>query len=227
MTKRTTEDGLVVVVGVDFSEGAAEALREAVRLSAQGAVRQIHAVHVFEADEREARKRPDEAERAMEEAAERLRRFVGQFGTSPQAAPAHAPPKVGVHLRVGSPAEQIHRLAANVDADLILIGPHRGALRSLSRPLGGTARHILERARCSVAIARIKHYEPDERQPEIEPPCPDCLRVRAESGGERWWCPAHERPRLEPHRYTAWEAIPWAEHDSNVLPTGFHVPRWI
>ena len=228
MTERAWQQGgLVVVVGVDFSEGAAEALREALRLHARGAVRQIHAVHVFDVKDGEARRNPDKVERAMQEASAKLREFVGRFGTSPTVGPEQAPPRIGVHLRVGRPGTELRKLAANVDADLILIGPHRHALLPGNRPLGGTAREVVEQAHCSVAIARLKHYDLLEQQPEIEPPCPKCLQVRRETQGQRWWCDEHDGMRIEHHVYTRWESIPWAEHDSNVLPTGFHVPRLV
>lgn len=58
----------------------------------------------------------------------------------------------------GSPAEEIVKLADEIDADLIAMGSHgtSGVLRYL---LGSVSRKVLDQARCPVLIVRIPDRE--------------------------------------------------------------------
>ncbi len=54
-------------------------------------------------------------------------------------------------------------------------------------------------ALCPVLVASPAPKKPEKHEPTIEPPCPECLRARAVSGGSQWWCERHSggrRPRL-------------------------------
>jgi nucleotide-binding universal stress UspA family protein len=128
--------------------------------------------------------------------------------------------RVVAHFRRGSPAENIAQLASDLDADLVVVGSHghRGLERLF---LGSVAERVARLARCPVWIIRPKNHAKEDRVPEIEPPCADCVARREETGGAELWCKRHEeRHYLSPHVYsyasngvysaetTAYEATP-------------------
>lgn len=85
-----------------------------------------------------------------------------------------------LHVRVGKPDREIVALAEDVTADLIVIG----------RFGGSTAQRVLERADCPLLAINLS-----ERQLDAQPQCPDCVRTRAESDGESWFCAKHAGDR--------------------------------
>ena len=112
------------------------------------------------------------------------------------ARPAH------VHVRVGAPAEELAQLAADLDADLVIVGTHgrRGVRRFL---LGSVAEGAVRLAHCPVLVVRPKDHGGDAAQvPKIAPPCPDCLTARKASGGEQLWCKEHDRKHGDRHTYS-------------------------
>jgi nucleotide-binding universal stress UspA family protein len=109
--------------------------------------------------------------------------------------------RVVAHFRRGSPAENIAQLAADLDADLVVVGSHgqRGLQRLF---LGSVAERTSRLARCPVWIVRPKDHSTAGRVPEIDPPCPDCLGTRGATLGKTLWCARHaERHYLPPHVY--------------------------
>ncbi len=201
-----------VVAAIDFDEAGAIALREAARLTAGG---DLHVVHVLDA----APARSDTAiERVAEDLREvpaRIRRYLTEQGVTGASF---------AHVRVpgeGDVAEAIQQLAVDVDADVIVVGAHddEGALHRLLH--ASVAEALARRAHCPVVVARPKDYHALSRSPRIEPPCPDCVRARRESGGAVWWCAEHQQsPRARAHRYTVDTSVGDSFFDSNVIPTG-------
>lgn len=121
------------------------------------------------------------------------------------AMPAHLEKRrirrVVAHFRRGSPAENIAQLAADLDADLVVVGSHghRGLSRLL---LGSVAERTSHLARCPVWIVRPKDHSAADRVPEIEPPCPECVETRQRTGGESFWCPRHSEHHIRAHAYS-------------------------
>ena len=108
--------------------------------------------------------------------------------------------KIYSHFRIGSSAEQIVQLAANVDADLVVVGTHGySGLRRIF--LGSVAETVLRLVRCPVWVVRPKDHEVLGRVPEIEPPCKDCLAKRSETGGATFWCERHSEQHVRAHAY--------------------------
>lgn len=58
------------------------------------------------------------------------------------------------HVVLGQPAAEIHRLADELEADLIVIGSH--GRHGLALLLGSTANGVLHGARCDVLAVRVK-----------------------------------------------------------------------
>ncbi len=88
-----------------------------------------------------------------------------------------------IHVRAGEPAEEIANLAEEIGAQLIVVGRY-----------GTHGRHsvperLLDLTACPTLSVGLTGLEVDP-----EPQCPDCVAVRADSDGERWFCAAHVAP---------------------------------
>ena len=89
-----------------------------------------------------------------------------------------------VHVLVGDPEEQVPSFAADLRADLLVIG--RFGMHDRRR---STADRMIPRATCPVLVVNLKE---DER---AEPGCPACAEVRESTGAERLFCDAHTSDR--------------------------------
>jgi hypothetical protein len=107
------------------------------------------------------------------------------------------PSRIVTHLRWETTAQQIAQLASDLEADLVIVGTHgrRGIARVL---LGSSAEGVVRLAPCPVLVTRPKQLQD---VPRIEPPCPECLRVRNETQGERLWCDQHSERHGQRHVY--------------------------
>ncbi|WP_438021834.1 universal stress protein [Sorangium sp. So ce233] len=130
--------------------------------------------------------------------------------------PAHVQ-RVITHLLTGDPAREIVWLAAHIDADLIVMGTHgRTGVQRLV--LGSVAERVVRTAGCPVCVVRNKHHDDSWRVPEIEPPCPDCLAARNQSGGANLWCERHQS-HVPTHVYSGAETTRTVRRA--VVPWGF------
>ena len=93
--------------------------------------------------------------------------------------------KARVHVRTGKVDEEIATLALDVDADLIVLG--RFGVHHRRHSL---ADQLFERVSCPVLVVGLRDRN------GTQPPCPDCVQVRADSDGERWFCAAHSGDRV-------------------------------
>jgi universal stress protein A len=80
---------------------------------------------------------------AIEQAGKQLRDLAG----------AHGVAKDNCHIKLGSPAVEVHALAEAVAADLIVIGTH--GRHGLGLLLGSTANAVLHGVSCDVLAVRI------------------------------------------------------------------------
>jgi nucleotide-binding universal stress UspA family protein len=145
-----------VVVGVDYSETGRLALRRALAVSDAGAV---HVVHVVEA------LAPPSASGMplqvsfdtvpMHREAAALRQYVEEQLLAWEHSERRNVSGVVSHLAQGAPAEEIVQLAADVDADLIVVGTHgRRGVQRLVR--GSTAERVVRLASCPVLVEKPK-----------------------------------------------------------------------
>lgn len=193
-----------IVVGIDFSPLSDRALDHALEMASLREGSEVHVVYVepdiwVGATLAAAPPLANGAEAAVKKVQERAAEHVA-------AMPAHLDKRrvrrVVAHFRRGAPSENIAQLAADLDADLIVVGSHghRGLERLF---LGSVAERVSRLARCPVWIVRPKDHAAAGRVPEIEPPCPDCVKARAASGGKQMWCERHsEHHYLRPHLYS-------------------------
>jgi nucleotide-binding universal stress UspA family protein len=103
-----------------------------------------------------------------------------------------------LHVCAGKASEEIVDLAAEVLADLVVIGRYgihdrHGHLTAHhgGRRRGSIADDVLERAPCPVLVVKLTDH-PVEAQPQ----CPACVEIRALSDGARWFCAEHASDRV-------------------------------
>lgn len=128
---------------------------------------------------------------------------------------------VGLHVRTGDAAHEIAQLAEDVDADLVVVGAgKRPDVKKLV--LGSTSGRIMALTSRPVLVAGPRPKHTESHVVVVEPPCPDCVSVRAATQGRTWWCTRHsESHHLRRHHVYSYQGeLPFEEHDSEVIPTG-------
>jgi nucleotide-binding universal stress UspA family protein len=197
------EQRYVAVVGLDFSDLSDRALDQAIEVASLNGG-EVHTVYVEPEQPIESViQGSGPLDSATTDAAiEQVRRRTGErIKAVTDKRGQLALTRAVAHFRRGSPAVEIAQLAADIDADLVVVGSHgrRGVARVL---LGSVAERVSRLARCQVWIIRPKDHAASERVPEIEPPCPDCLTTREATRGAKFWCARHSEHHLRPHRYS-------------------------
>lgn len=202
-----------IVVGVDASDLGTGALSYALDMAVAQPHTEVHAIRVIEpmvdplvGAIPSTRDELDVLKDLLHEAIQREIRNRGELKVAAVVA----------HVAIGAPARAIADLAAQLDADTVVVGTHgrRGLKRAL---LGSVAEEVVRVAGCPVIVVRPKEHPADARAPEIEPLCPECAKVRAETNGKQLWCAQHleHHPRAHVYHYDA------ADTES-VRPWGFH-----
>lgn len=137
-----------VLVGTDFSPGAAGAVRLALALFPEAGCTLLHAYSVpFEGRMHLAGTSDADIERFRENeriaAAGRMDGFVAAMG---------ARPRLVTRLQLGYPAATIIEQAVQLGADLVAVGRHSGGKLG-ERLLGSVTRNVLYHAGCDVLVA--------------------------------------------------------------------------
>lgn len=193
----STHESYVVVVGIDYSDLGELALERALPMAAARPSTEIHVVHAVSSLV-PPHVHPDAD--SLQEASlklrtyfeERLSAFVAKRGSLEAWAPRFIS-----HVRVDAPAEQIAQLAADLEADLVIVGTH--GRRGLARvTMGSVAESVVRLAPCPVLVVRPKSIP---EIPRIEPACGECLTARRESGGAQFWCAQHSERHGRRHTY--------------------------
>jgi nucleotide-binding universal stress UspA family protein len=198
---RVASKDYTAIVGIDFSDLSNQALDQALEVTGLHAG-EVHVVYV----------EPDLPQNTMLLAPlveptpatallEQVRLRATERLAAVQARGTLGVKRVVVHVRHGSAAEEIAQLAADLDADLVVVGSH--GRRGLSRVLlGSVAERVSRLARCPVWIIRPKDHQAINRAPEIEPPCPQCVARRAATNGAELWCARHAEHHIRAHTYS-------------------------
>jgi nucleotide-binding universal stress UspA family protein len=202
-----SEKPYVIVVGTDYSPASDLALERGFELAAAQSQAEVHVVNVVRLyGEQALIDLPGEptgfSSVSLADARRQLERYVEQRQASFRAQ--YAEPRatsgwrVVSHLRLEAQAEEIAQIAADLEADLVVVGTHgrRGIARLL---LGSVAEAVVRLAPCPVLVVRPKAL-PDEG-PRIEPPCPACVEARRASGGTQYWCEQHRERHGQRHTY--------------------------
>ncbi|HWN69167.1 MAG TPA: universal stress protein [Haliangium sp.] len=200
-----------LVVGYDFSEHGELALEEALRRAsvAPGCV-----LHVLMALEEKHKALFPDIEIDYEGAG-KVQSWLSEtvHGRVQQVQPEGL--SLFVHVRIGDPASEILGLAAEADADCIIVGTHgyTGVKRWL---VGSVAEKVVREAHCGVIVARAKDHNVTF-VPSPEPPCPKCVETRQQTDGGQWWCETHAKPYVPPHRYSYRQEIAEMQPDDQPL----------
>lgn len=205
--------GIKIVVGYDFSEISDIALTEALQHATRQPGSILHVLTVL--DDKHASSFPgiEVDYRGADELQERLGAVVKS--KVEQMRPEGL--VFFLHARIGEPADMLLALAGEADADLVCVGTHgRGGVKRLI--LGSVAEKVVRHAHCAVLVARPKDHDLAFTQGTApEPPCPHCVARRAQTGGAEWWCEAHAKPYVPPHRYRYEQKIAIMQPDDQPL----------
>lgn len=193
-----------IVVGVDFSTASELALSRAFELASAEQQAEVHLVHVVQTyGPQVTYEMPADASAlavlTIEEARRRFKSYIEQAQARFAAQnPGRRMARVTGHLRFDAIAAEIAQLAADLEADLVVVGTHgrRGMSRAL---LGSSAEATVRLSPCPVLVVRPKALPAPT--PQIEPPCPRCLDARRASGGEQMWCEQHRERHGQRHTY--------------------------
>jgi len=200
-----TNKPYILLVAADFSEQADRALCEAFAQASQRSNSEVHVLSVLPlsgddtGDTLSASVALDEKP-LLSAALEQLRTHVEQQRQKFLAAnpTAHGLFRVISHAIIDTPAHAIVQLAAQLEANLIVMGTRnkKGLERLL---LGSVAEGTVRDARCPVLVIPAA----PEAEPElaIAPPCPECVQTRAASNGQEFWCERHRERHGRRHTY--------------------------
>jgi nucleotide-binding universal stress UspA family protein len=166
-----------IVVGIDLSEYADIVIEHALDQAARHDQPELHLLTVRE------RRRPtaEEVKRALWERVYPALETFNRHGSDWRAQ---------LHVRRGKPEVEIAELAADLRADLIVIGQfglHTPRARDKNLP-----NRVLQHAVCPTLVVGMPG-ELDARQ------CPICVAVREQSDGQSWFCPEHAGDRGRDH----------------------------
>jgi nucleotide-binding universal stress UspA family protein len=166
-----------IVVGLDLSEYADIVLEHALDQAARHDAPELHFLTVRE------RRKPtaEERKRALWERVHPALETFNRHGTDWRAQ---------LHVRRGKPEVEIATLAADIRADLIVIGQfglHTPRVSDKNLP-----NRVLQQAVCPTLVISMP-LELDTRQ------CPLCVATREHSEGETWFCPQHTGDRGRDH----------------------------
>jgi nucleotide-binding universal stress UspA family protein len=166
-----------IVVGIDLSEYSDIVLEHALDQAARHSAPELHFLTVRE------KRRPstDELKQELWERVYPELETFNQYGSDWRAR---------LHVRRGKPEEQIALLAAEIRADLIVIGQF--GLHHPRQTDKNLPNRVLQAAVCPTLVVGMPEAV------DTQPQCPMCVAVREDTEGDRWFCTEHAAPdRIE------------------------------
>src|SRR5450432_1646935 len=161
----------IIVVGVDYSEVSHLALREALRTASDRAGSEVHVIHV-ETNTRLSPSSGADREEAPEgevhrlstttgftEALQRLHQAVTEEVTAFRDSlhdVRETSIRVVSHIRTNAASREIAQIAADLEADLVVVGT-QGRTGLALVLLGSVAHAVVTLAPCPVLVVRAKH----------------------------------------------------------------------
>lgn len=193
----------IVVVGVDYSETGDLAFQHAFEIAASHPLAELHVINVVHlmvaTDEFGFTPLMAYASMTLEQAEEDLKQHVEQKVSEfhRKLATQQPAPRVIPHVRIEAPAREIAQLAADLEANLVVVGTH--GRRAVARFFVGSVAEVVVRlSPCPVLVVRPQRIV---ELPQIAPPCPECVKARQASGGESQWCAQHSERHGQRHVY--------------------------
>jgi nucleotide-binding universal stress UspA family protein len=194
----------VIVVGVDFSPASELAVERAFELAAERPNAEVHLVNVVQTyGPQVTYDMPVDGSAltvlTLTEARARFKTYTDKaLETFAASHGGRRLERVFSHVRFDAIADEIAQLAADLEADLVVVGTH--GRRGLSRVLlGSSAEATVRLAPCPVLVVRPKALPAP--LPRIEPPCPRCVETRRQTHGAEMWCEQHRERHGQRHTY--------------------------
>jgi nucleotide-binding universal stress UspA family protein len=197
-----------IVVGTDFSETGALALQYGLALARDRDDVELHVVHVVtdaEVEDSRGEGKLDKQSAVLHDLPPRIWESLDRCAKDMNTPPGQT--KISVHVRFGKPADTIHQVAVDYDAELIVVGTHgrRGFERMV---LGSVAHDLVKTAHCPVFVVRPKDFS---NLPKTERPAERDPTKPLSSPPEPY----------QTHIYVSTQELSWAEHNSDTSgPTG-------
>lgn len=186
----------IIVAAIELDPTADEVWKLAETLL-ENAETEVHFAHVVRGSEAAVRGNPQAVSDMLGKAHTDMQAWLSARVTvsDPRV------PRMRITVALGRPAEAIVQIAADAEADLLLLGTHgrKGVERLV---LGSVAAQVFRTAPCSVLVARPKDYSGIEKSPSLAPP-----------GGT-------QHHLTHGHTYHYHRAIPFTSYDSSIIPTG-------
>jgi nucleotide-binding universal stress UspA family protein len=186
---------ITILAAVDYSDTSSLVVEQAVAMARREQSVELHFLHVNHGrpnddDEREARRTE-------------LLEWLGARLKS-EGVPSSA--KVVGHEATGDAAHVIVEMASDLHADNVVIGTHgrRGVRRMV---MGSVSESVVKNCGCPVLVVRRKAHH--ENYPRIEPPCPQCVETRTQTGGNQFWCDHHLEKHGRRHTYYSTGLASW------------------
>jgi nucleotide-binding universal stress UspA family protein len=167
-----------IVVGIDLSEYADIVIEHALDQAARHDAPELHFLTVRE----HRRPSADACKQALWEQVYPALETFNQFGAEWRAR---------LHVRRGKPEVEIAELAAEIRADLIVIGQF--GLHTPRASDKNLPNRVLQQAVCPTLVVGVPSAA------DTTPQCPLCAAVREETEGERWFCAQHADDRGRDH----------------------------
>lgn len=189
-----SSDISVYVAGVDATESASHVVEVAAKMATSLGPAELHLVHVIEVPAADSFAGATGA--TLTSALERGRALLDEHcGRAMQIFDG----RVVGHLAAGEAWREIVQRAADLDADLVIVGTaDRKGLKRLV--LGSVAERVTRKAQCPVLVARRKDYH-GRIDSQIAPACPECLEVQRKTDRAQLWCEQHAMNHPKPHRH--------------------------
>lgn len=193
MTNTTsTPPRFVILTAIDASASSERVVSAAIGFARVIAGAEMHIVHVMQGLSQAPSLVGLSATPPLVELREAARSLLERSGRSVTAEFPQM--RVVTHLSEGIAWKRIVQLAANIQADLVLVGTHDyGAVERFV--LGSVASTVARKAPCPVLVVRAKDVHKDTTQ-EIEPACVQCVRMQRETRGATLWCERHAEHHL-------------------------------
>jgi nucleotide-binding universal stress UspA family protein len=163
-----------IVVGLDLSEYAEIVLEHALDQAARHASPDLHFITVREKNRQAVQDLKSGLFQLVTAGIDAFNLGTGDW-------------RARLHVRSGNPADEIAMLAADILADLIVVGRHgTHSHRHTEGRIGTVADRVLALAPCPALLVGLTEHEV-----EAEATCPACALVREQTHGDVLFCKAH------------------------------------
>lgn len=173
---------------VDYSEHSELVVAQTMDLASRYAGAEAHFLHVSSNAPQDLGTSEQRTSTLFNWLGERLK----NLGVLPESV------RVVGHEAHGDPAQVILQTAADLLADLVIVGT-RGRKGVERMVMGSVAESVVRHAACPVLVVRPRTH--DDPAAQIEPPCPRCVQARAETRGAALWCEQHQEKHGRRHTY--------------------------